>query len=156
MKKVVLAGLLTVGLAASASAYDTRVVTGINNTDGASIQTYHNIGLGSSQLILGMKTGIPSTSDKDRGLSLSGNIGLTVDTDLPVLSNFEISADFGKDETGDLWVGKNLMIVKKYTVKLADKIDIGLSATLLNVDFDGETVTVLGTVAPVIAMNVKI
>lgn len=155
MKKVVLAGLLTVGLAASASAYDGRVVTGITNTSGAYIKTYHNVGLGSSQLILGAKLGVPASSDKTRGLSFSGNVGLTVDSDLPVLSNFEINTDFGKSELGDVWVGQTLTLSKTCYAKLSDKVEIGISAALLSVDFSGKTVSVLSTVAPVIAVTTK-
>ncbi len=156
MKKVILAGLLTVGLATSASAYDTRLSTAITGSTGATVQTYHNVGLGASQLILGAQMGIPATSDTDSGLSFSGTVGLTVDTDLPVLSNFEITTDFGKTELGDAWFGNNLMISKKYYAKLTDKVEIGISATLLSVDFSGKNVSILSTVTPVIALNVKI
>lgn len=159
MKKVVLAGFLSLGLAASASAYDVRVSTALTGSTGATapfFETYHNVGLGGSQLILGAQLGIPATFDKDRGVSFKGNIGLTVDTDLPVLSNFEITTDFGQSELGNVFVGQNLMIRKKYYAKLSDKVEIGISATLLSVDFHNQNVSILSTVIPVIAMTAKI
>jgi len=155
MKKAVLAGILSVGIAASVSAYDTKVVTGITNTNGASIESYHNIGLGSHQLILGFNSGLPTESDKG-GLSLSGNLGLTFDTDLPVLGDFELSADFSKSATGNISIAQKLSVKKKYLVKLTDKVELGLDVNVISLDFANKQVNVLSTVAPVVAMTIKI
>ena len=48
------------------------------------------------------------------------------------------------------------MIHKKYYAKLSDKVEIGISATLLSVDFRNKNVSILSTVIPVIAMTAKI
>jgi len=155
MKKAVLAGILSVGIAASVSAYDTKVVTGITNTNGAKVETYHNVGLGSHQLILGFNTGFPTESDKG-GLAFSGNIGLTFDTDLPILGDFELSADFSKTATDNVKIAQALSIKKKYLVKLTDKVELGLDVNLISLDFANKQVNILSTVAPVVAMTIKI
>ncbi len=156
MNKVVLAGLLTMGLAVGTSAGDTRVVTSFTNTAGATAQTYHNIGLGSSQLILGATFGVPTNSDKDNGLYALGNFGLTFNTDLPVLTNFEVTTDFSKAGTGSLVIGKTLTVSKKYYAKLADKVEVGIGADLLKLDFEREALFIVPNIAPVVAFNVKI
>ena len=156
MNKVILAGLLSLGLAVGTSAADTRIVTAFTGTTGSAAQTYHNIGLGSSQLILGATFGVPTNTDKDNGFYALGHFGLTFDTDLPLLSNFEVTTDFSKGETGELVIGQTLTVSKKYFTKLADKIEVGIGADLLRLNFADEALYIVPNISPVIAFNAKI
>jgi len=158
MKKVVLASLLTAGLAVSTSAYDTKVVTTLLGGTGANIQTYHNVGLGSSQLILGATASFPFSSDMPLS-NYSGIVGMTFDTDLPVLGNFELITDVANDSVGNLKMAQSLSVTKKYYAKLTDKLELGISANLFKYTFEPNnlgTLGVLTAVNPVVALTVKI
>lgn len=156
MKKVILAGLLTVGMAVSASANDTKVATSFSRSSGAQVDTYHNIGLGSSRLILGLTAGVPSTSEKDRGLLLLGKVGLTFDTDLPILQNFELTADFQKGQLGNISLAKNVSISRKYLTKLTDNIEVGIDVKMFNINFDEKQILIFSEVGPVLSLNAKL
>ncbi len=168
MKKALLAGLLTAGLAVSTSAYDTKVVTGFNGNDGANINTYHNVGLGSSQLILGVNASTLSfDGDAKPAAVFSGTVGLTFATDIPVLDNFELKTSIAQTKAaadsdgkgggeGIFQIGQTWTLSKKYYAKLTDKIEVGINADLLQVSFGQENIQILPQVNPVFAMTVKI
>ena len=156
MKKLLLAGILAAGLATSTAAYDTKAITGLNSTDGYETLTYHNVGLGSTKLVLGVEAATTISGDNKRGLALAGVTGLSFDTELPLLGDFDLLTYFGKGATSEFWIGQSLEVRKHFLYKLTDKLELGLSATVLSLDISNQVLYIHPVITPVVSMTVKI
>ncbi|NBV41189.1 hypothetical protein EBR96_00235 [bacterium] len=162
MKKVILSALLGLGLATSVSAYDAKTLVSLpgtsQTTGGAEVRTYHNVGLGNTQLVLGLGASVPLNNETSRALGLAGQVGLTFATDLPVLNDFEVVASFENTSggLGVLHIAKSVKINKNFVYRLNDKLQLGATVTLADIRVDDRTLNIFSSVTPVVGFTVSL
>lgn len=152
-----LAGLMAImGLTSMGYAYETRTLVGLWPSMTSSVvnfRSYHNVGLGNSQLIVGFSTGL----DKSNIFSpFVARVGLTMKTELPLLSDFDLIAEVSRLGSSNLEFN-SINIVRNYVYPLSNSVELGVSVTLARLGFLGSTrFDILSSVEPVLGVKVKL
>jgi len=150
-------GLAVVGAMASATwAYDTRTLVGLwpsGTTSVLNFRSYHDLGWGANQLIVGASTGM----DKNNVLSpLALRVGVTMKTDVPLLADFDLIMEAQRNGGSNIEL-VSLSIIRNYTVTLAKGLELGASVTLARLGFVGDTrFDILQAVEPVLGVKVSL
>lgn len=152
-------GALMVGVVAIVSpvmAYETRTLVGLwpsGTTSVLNFRSYHDLGWGANQLIVGATTGM----DKNNVLSpLLVRLGLTMKSDVPLLADFDLVVDAQRVGGSNIEL-VSLSVIRNYTVTLAKGLELGASVTLARLGFVGDTrFDILQSVEPVLGVKVTL
>ena len=152
-------GVLVMGIMGVASpimGYETRTLVGLwpsGTTSVTNFRSYHDLGWGSNQLIVGVTTGM----DKNNVLSpLALRLGVTMKTEVPLLTDFDLVVDAQRVGGGNIELA-SLSVIRNYTVTLAKGLELGSSVTLARLGFVGDTrFDILQAVEPVLGVKVTL
>jgi hypothetical protein len=149
IKKTIVSVILGVLFATTAAAvdFDTEVTfAGSNYQNGPTGRMFYN--LGSFDLAFG--TNLKYDNEKT-----DINLELGVRTELPLLGESAVLVNFDKNSNDD-YQATELTVAKTYRVEIANGLELGARLTLLNIGLTDNYVTVLGSIEPVIALNIDL